>query len=477
MSPKLAHLSNALVKWEKATLTRRFMDACDQFITLVTHREYTGGNPAIARVYAPLRASVITILAIIFITLVFGLLVPIESAAIAHGRVVVVGQRKTIQHLEGGVIKSILIKDGDVVKKGQPLIEISDVTPRANRSIVQADLWNERVAEARLSSLRENKEEVHYPADIMAEAKTNVDLAKTIQVQSALFVTQREAQLGKLNTLKQRIAGYKEEIGGLQAQIQGAEGQMRFLKEEIVMMQTLLKQGLATKPRLLALQREMEALRGSRGQNIAQIAQIEQNIAEMDLQIINQENDFATQIAGELKETQSKINDFKERLSSAVDIMDRTVIVAPTEGVVTGLKMHTIGGIIHAGEPILDVVPQNAQLILEVRVQPGDIDVVKPDLNARVLLSAYKARRMPVLMGKVTQVSADAFTEQQGAQLVSYYTAKVEVPQSEIHASGMPINLTPGMPADVYIRTGSRTFIGYLMAPITDSMEQAFREE
>lgn len=239
-------------------------------------------------------------------------------------------------------------------------------------------------------------------------------------------------------------------------------------------MATLLAKGLTSKPRLLALQRESEALRGQRGQNIASIARIEQNIAEMKLQIINQKNDFATEIAGELKETRSRMNEYRERLGATKDVMQRTVITSPSEGIVTGLSVHTVGGVIEPGQPIMDIVPQDQPLVLEVRVQPMDIDVVSKGLPARVIFSAYKSRRMPLLTGSVTQVSADAFTDNQG---LSYYTAKVEVSPDEISRVEMPIRLTPGMPTDVYIRTGSRSFLGYLLAPVMDSMHQAFREE
>jgi HlyD family type I secretion membrane fusion protein len=158
--------------------------------------------------------------------------------------------------------------------------------------------------------------------------------------------------------------------------------------------------------------------------------------------------------------------------------MERTVVLAPTEGIINGLKFHTVGGVVAPGAPILDIVPQSDLLVLEVQVKPTDIDVVKPGLESRIIFPAYKSRRMPMFMGKVTKVSADAFTEQQGMQTISYYTARVEVDGTQVKSlehSG--VNLYPGMPADVYIRTGSRSFLGYLLEPLTDSMDKAFKEE
>lgn len=197
----------------------------------------------------------------------------------------------------------------------------------------------------------------------------------------------------------------------------------------------------------------------------------------MGLTLIRGRCKSARQVAGELGEVHSKINDQEEKLRAATDVMQRTVIVAPSEGVVTGLKFHTVGGVVSPGEPIMDIVPQGEQLVLEVQVQPVDIDVVEPGLESRVVFSAYKSRRMPLLTGKVTQVSADAFHEQQGAQSNSYYTARVEVDGKELDKLDTKVKLYPGMPADVFINTGTRTFLGYLFSPLSDSLHRAFKEE
>ncbi len=459
------------------TRLQRFMKATDAFVALLMQRRYNGQNPAMAYTYGPLRMSVLFMLAITIVTLVFGTLVPVESAAIAKGNVAVMSKRKTVQHLEGGIIKNILVRDGDMVKVGQPLLEISDIAPKANRTMVQADLWMESAAEARLNALHENKDALAFPQEIIDAAQSNAELAKTLQAQQELFRTQRETQIGKLQTLQQRIAESNEEISGLKAQIRSAEGQLSYINEESTMVKDLLKDGLATKPRLLALQRNAEELKGMRGQNMALIAKVQQGMTETQMQMINQQNDFAAQIAEELKEVRSKINDYQEKLSAAADVMKRTVVTAPSEGIVNGLKYHTVGGVVEPGAAILDIVPQNEELVLEVKIQPTDIDVVKPGLESRVIFPAYRARRMPLFTGKVIQVSADAFTEQQGLSQTSYYTARVEVDTKQMHDLSAPITLYPGMPADVYIKTGSRSFLSYLMAPITDSMDRAFKEE
>ncbi len=430
------------------------VEGIDRFIQLLMNRKYRGHNPAVAAAYAPLRASMIVISAITVITVVFGLFVPVESAAIARGKVAVLSKRKTVQHLEGGIVKRILVEDGDAVKKGQPLIEISDVAPKANREIVKNELLAQRASEARLAALHDDREVIAFPAEVLKAAEHNPDLSKTIKVQEELFATQREAQHGKLDSLQQHIAQLQEEITGLQAQIKSADGQLALTEEEIASVIPLLKEGLATKPRLLALERQAEQLRGSRGQNLALIAKAEQGITEARMDIINQKNEFATQIAQDGRDVREKTNDLEEKLRTANDVVTRTTVTAPSEGIVTGLKFHTVGGVISPGASILDIVPQSDKLVLEVRIQPTDIDVVKPGLDARVVFPAYKARRMPLFTGKVTQVSADSFSEEQGLQTVSYYTARVEVDGDQLGPLDSGVSMYPGMPADIYVRTG-----------------------
>jgi HlyD family secretion protein len=455
----------------------RFLMLAQAGAQLASRGEYRGPNPAIAAAYAPLRAGFLVMGATTLVTLTFGALAPIESAAVAHGHVVVLSNKKTVQHLEGGIIKQIFIKDGDLVRAGQPLLELSDIAPRANHGIVRTELLVARAEEARLVALRDKKAAISFPTEMNEEAKTIPELAKAMKAQADYFAIQHESQQGKVKTLALRIAQLREEIVGLRAQVKSAEGQLALIGEEVSSVQILVGKGLAPKPRLLALQRTQEELGGNRGQYVAQIAKAEQTISETRLQIINIENEFATQLAGELREVQMTIADQEKKLRAATDVVDRTTITAPSEGIVTGLKFHTVGGVVAAGTPILDIVPQSDTLIIEAKVQPTDIDVVKPGLPSKIVPTAYKTRRLPKLTGNVTQVSADRFTDQNGLESSSYYLARVEVDKNELARLATNVRLYPGMPMDVYIRTGTRSFLGYLLAPLTDSMYSAFREE
>lgn len=452
-------------------------DYMDKFATIVANKEYKGENPAIAAVYSQFRSCLIVISVITFITIVFGTLVPIESAAIARGSIVVVSKRKTVQHLEGGVIKAILVDDNQLVKKDQPLIEISDVAPKANREIIQSELWVLKASQERILALQNKAEEIKFPQEMLDAAENNVELKQSIKSQTELFNSQLKLQQGKVNTAKQHMKSAEEEIIGLEAKIESTESQLVLIKDEISSVESLLKKGYATKVHYHELLRTAAELKGNSAQFKAEIAKSKQGITENEMEIANLENDFANKTAEELHDVTSKIKDNEEKFSAAADVVRRTVITSPSEGIVTGLKFHTIGGVIGAGTPIMDITPQSDKLIVEAKVQPTDIDVVEVGLDARIVFTAYKSRRTPLISGKITQVSADTFSEQMGGQNISYYTARVEVDAQELAALNSKIKLYPGMPVDVFIRTGSHSFFSYMLSPITDSLQRAFKED
>lgn len=448
----------------------------DRLLKTLSQRKYSGSNPAIAAIYSPYRTSVIIMLATSFIILVFGSLVPVESAAIAKAQVVVLSNRKTVQHLEGGIVRKLLVKDGDVVKVGQPLLELSDVAPKANRSLLQNQLFVEQATQARLLALRNESPKLQFSADATEAAKHDPELEMMLREQASLFSSQRASYLDKAKTLRLKILQTRKQIEGLQSQVKSATGQISYISDEIQTVSKLVADGLATKPRLLALQRERERLIGDKGQYLADIAKAEQSINETEVQLLNLKNEFNTENADQIKDAHGKISDVQERLRAARDVVDRTIVAAPSEGIVTGLKFHTEGGVIAPGTPILDIIPQTETLVLEAQINPLDIDVVTPDLTARVIFSAYRSRALPQLEGKVTKVSADTFTEQQGLGEASYYKAQVAVDPEQLKRLAPQIKLYPGMPAEVYIHTGSRSFLGYLFAPITDGLHKAFKE-
>ncbi len=398
---------------------------------------------------------------------------PLASAAIAPGKVILSGNKKTIQHLEGGVVDEIYIREGQTVKAGQPLIRLNETAARARLDLFGKQYQTARATEARLIAERDGLSSISFPDELLNPAKSTQTLKEILTSQERLFESRRASMQGQKKVLEQKKIQFREEIVGLEAQIQSASEQIALLNEEIGAVRKLLRQGNAQKPRLLALQRQQASLKGQRGDFKARISRAEQSIAEADIQIINGRNEFANQVATEMRDSVDRIADLQERLKASSDIIDRIVVTAPLSGVVTALQTHTIGGVIRPGDTIMEIVPID-ELLVEAQVSPQDIDVVRLGLEARVMLSAYAARRVPPVAGKVVHVSPDRFEDERNG--MPYYKARIRVDEKDLETHE-EIELQPGMPADALIVTGERSVLSYLMTPITDSFRKAFREE
>lgn len=403
----------------------------------------------------------------------WGALAPLDSAAVARGTIVLDSNKKTIQHLEGGIIKEILVREGDKVVAGQPLMRLSETAANARQDTLVAQLRAALALEARLIAERDNSDQLAFDKDLI-DHQTDPEVAKTIDSQTRLFVSRKDEINGKINILNQRKAQANDQIVGLTAQEAAARSQLRLIRDEVETVNTLLKSGNANRPRLLALQRREAELRGIQGQYQSEIAKTKQNITETELQIINTRNEMVNSVMKELREVQVTIADLREKVKASSDIRDRLVIASPHAGIVTGLVYHTVGGVIAPGTSIMDIVPQDDKLVIDAQVAPQDIDVVHAGLKARIRLTAFRARTTPIIEGKVVNVSADKFVDKASNQ--SYYVARVEIDKDMLHKLNH-VELYPGMPADVLIVTGSRTFLHYLMGPITDTFNHAFREE
>ncbi len=406
---------------------------------------------------------------------VWSALAPLKSAAIASGQVVLDSNRKKIQHLEGGIVAEIYVREGDKVKAGAPLVRLDDTAAKARLDLFRAQSVAARALVARLVAERDNKEKLDFPEDLIKEEEANPIVQENLDSQRRLFTTRRKNLDGKLAVLKQKVEQYKEEIAGLESQKKSANEQVSLLDDELVGVKKLEKEGLALKARVLGLERNKSAMLGQRGEYISEISKAQQAIAETEITMINQKNEFLNEIVSELKEAQAQVADLEERIRASADTVDRIVIPAPISGQVTGLKVHTIGGVIAPGEAIMEIVPQDDKLIVEVKVRIDDIDVVRPDLEAQVRLSAYRSRYVPPLHGKVIYVSGDSFNDERTG--APYYLARIEVDLDEIKDLERNVKLYPGMPAEALIVIGSRSFLSYLLDPLHMSMNRAFREE
>jgi HlyD family secretion protein/epimerase transport system membrane fusion protein len=398
---------------------------------------------------------------------------PIAGAAIAPGVVSPDGRRRTVQHLEGGIIHQILVSAGDRVSVGQPLIVLEETQALADYRRILVQRRTYAAMQARLEAEQASAPEVTFP-DWLAADSGEVEVAEILDTQRTLFATRRAAQESRASIMRQRIAQLEEQIGGLEAQIDSENRQLALIASEVRDVQELVDRGLERRSRLLSLQRQQADIEGRIGANQAAIAQARQTIGETELQILNLEADRQDEIANELNQVRFERAGIEQDLSRTQDILARTSITAPINGIVVENRFTTVGGVIRPGEPIMDIVPQEEELLIDARVSPNDIDSIQIGMTAQVILSAYSQRRLPRIDGTVRSISADRLVDEVTGQ--PYFLARVEVNPEELAELEGQISLTAGMPAEVYILTGERTALEYLMEPVIQSFRRAFRE-
>jgi HlyD family secretion protein len=398
---------------------------------------------------------------------------PLESAAVASGVVESETSRKTIQHLEGGIIRKILVADGDAVRAGQTLILLEDTKARAEVQSLQGQLWDATAREARLQAEQHGQERVSFPAKLVTMQNESPPVAAVLAAQQGIFETRRQVFQSQAAVNREKRSQVEKEIEGLRAQESAASRRVEIVREEAATVAMLVDKGLERRPRLLNLQREMADIEGRRGEIVAQISRAGQVINESEATLLKLESDRQNEIAQSLREAQNQIFQIRERLQAADDQLLRTAVRAPEDGVVTELRFHTLGGVIGAGAPLMDLVPSQDRLIVTARVRPEDIDVVHPGLSADVNLLPYNQRRVPRIQGTVTHVSADRLVDKRTDQ--PYYAAKIRVHQRIAGIDG--VQIIPGMPAQVFIKTGRGTVAFYALRPLLDSFNNAFHED
>jgi HlyD family secretion protein len=402
----------------------------------------------------------------------------IAGAVIASGTVMVESSVKKVQHLSGGIVGEILVKEGSEVEAGEVLMRLDDTLTRANLGVVQSqlDLYNAR--EARLLAEQDGLESVTFP-----EAKHNrptTEAAKSaITGEERLFQARREGREGQRAQLHERIAQIGEEIRGLSAQQQSKDAEIKYIGEQLVGVSELYKKNLVTSERYVQLQRDQARLQGERSQLIADMARSRGKIAETELQILQLDQDFRTDVLKDLRETQAKIAELQERANAAADELKRTDIRAPQAGIVYQLQVHTIGGVIAKGDTVMQIAPRADALIVEAKVAPQDIDQVAVGASVRIRIGAGNRRTTPDLEGEVTVVSPDLAhdteTTPKGMPSQQYYLARVALSEEDL-VSTPDLHLVPGMPAEVYIRTQDRTPLNYLIKPLREQIARTFRE-
>lgn len=389
----------------------------------------------------------------------------LSGAVIAAGRLVVDSNVKKVQHPSGGVVGAIRVREGDKVKAGQLLVRLDATVTEANLAIVSKSLAEFEAREARLKAERDGAAMVRFPDGLQPDL---------IAGEASLFKLRSEARAGKRAQLEERVAQLGEEIAGLGQQKTAKAREMTLIADELDGIRKLWKQKLVSIGRVTLLERDAARLEGEHGRLIAAVAQTKGRVSETELQILQIDQDFRSEVAGELRDMEAKIAEYSERKVAAEDQLKRIEIKAPQDGVVHQLAVHTVGGVVQGGETLMLIVPVSDELTVEAHVAPQDIDQITAGQSAVLRLSAFNQATTPELNGRLITVAADLTTDEKTG--ISFYTARVSLPRGEI-AKLKGLALAPGMPADVFFPTHERTILSYLVKPLSDQMERAFREE
>jgi HlyD family secretion protein len=396
-----------------------------------------------------------------------------SGAVIAQGTLVVDSNVKKVQHPTGGVVGELLVRDGDKVKEGDIVVRLDDTQTRANLQIVVKGIQELLARKAREDAELAGSAEIKFPAEL-TERAGEPDVAYIIDSEKKLFEIRRSAREGLKAQLTERTVQSEEEIKGISAQVTSKDKQIDWIKQELEGVNDLWKKQLVQFNRVTQLERESARLDGERGQLIAAIAQSRGKIAEIKTQILQIDQDMRTEVGKDLAEIRGKMAELIEKRVAAEDQLKRIDIRAPQNGMVHQLDVHTVGGVVTAGQQIMLIVPDADKLIVEAKAQPQDIDSLRVGQSAVLRFSAFNLRTTPEINGIVTLVSADVTQDQRSG--LSFYTVRIAVPPQEIARLGDEIKLVPGMPVEVFVQTSPRTVLSYVIRPFHDQLARAFRE-
>jgi epimerase transport system membrane fusion protein len=403
---------------------------------------------------------------------VWSFFAPMDSSALAPGVVVVKSFKKTVQHLDGGIVAKILVKDGDLVKEGDTLITLDDAQIKAQLGIAFGQYFAFAAQVARLEAERDQKPQIDFSK--MQDDGTDPRAHEAKLAETNAFLARKNAYEGQISVLQQRVQQVSSKVQGLQAQVVSKQALASSYAEEIKDLKELLAEGFADKLRVRELERQHAVQTGETAQLTAEIATNQLLISETRLQILQLQKQFQEEVAAKLSEAQTQLNDATQRVNANRDKLERVLVKAPASGMVMGLAVHTEGGVVPPGSPILDIVPQDAELIIEAQVSPMDIDRVTVGLQAEVRFSAFKQSKTPRMFGQVSQLSADRFVDPKTG--APYYLARVELTADSRQELGK-LQLLPGMPAEVLINTGERTLFEYLAQPAANAIARSFIED
>jgi HlyD family secretion protein len=396
----------------------------------------------------------------------------LDGAVIAGGTVVVATNVKKIQHPTGGVVGKIYVKNGDHVKSGDMLVRLDETVTRAGLQLITKQIDELLGRQARLRAERDDVDVLTIPPELTARSDEPA-VAQIISGETSLFETRVSARRSQKDQLGERIAGLEEEITGLSLQSEAKQSEIDLIGSELKSLEGLELKQLVTTSKLNALRREGARLRGEMAQLKAAAASAKQKIAETEVQRISIDREAKSDIGKELRETEGRIVELSERRVAAEDQLKRIDLRSPVDGLVHEMSVFTVGGVINTAEPLMIIVPEGDKLVVEAKIAPQDIDQARSHTDAKIRFPAFNQRTTPSVSGRISNIAADLTRDQQ--HNLSYYVARVEIPDEEMKTL-TGLKLVPGMPAEVQIKTSSRSALSYLLKPIEDQFAKAFKE-
>jgi epimerase transport system membrane fusion protein len=396
---------------------------------------------------------------------------PLGNAVYGSGIVTVQSYRKTVQHLEGGIVKELLAHDGDTVHKGDPLIILDDGQLNSEYESTRNQLITARAKEARLRAERDDLPAI--PA-LKIDGVESDRAREAIDGEAQVFRSRHDARLGEISVQKERIGQLKQQILGLNDMIATKVSLEKSYTGEITELKDLLRQGFVDKQRLLEQERKLDMLKSEVADHQSTITKTRLQINETEMQIVQTNQKFSSDVAKDLSDVQAQVFDLQEKASALKDRLSRIVIRAPEDGMVLEMKVHTIGGVVSAGTPLLDIVPESSELVVEAHVSTNDIDRITLGKLTDIRFSAFNSATTPVIQGQVTRISADRLTDEKTGE--GYYLVRVKVTDEGMQRLGSR-KLQPGMPAEVLINAGERTMLEYLLKPARNMFAKSMIEE
>ncbi|MEM7215409.1 MAG: HlyD family type I secretion periplasmic adaptor subunit [Pseudomonadota bacterium] len=397
----------------------------------------------------------------------------LAGAVIAQGTVVVEGKSKTVQHLDGGIVAEINVSDGDSVDQGDVLVRLDETLLEANLEIYRNRVLEAVARRSRLVSERDELEQIQWNEELLdiLDMEQRESIRKGHQ---RLFQARRSAMRGQIDRLNEQVLQFESQSNGVIALKASKGRQIGLLSEELQAVSQLKEKGLATNAQVLGLERQRENLTGQIGEHDADLSRIANSINEAQIQVLQIEREARQTVLTELREVEQEINEVTQQLHATVEQLRRVEIKAPASGVIHELSVFTIGGVVGPGAPILQVIPQNQNFIIEANIEPQFIDELYPEQAAAIRFSAFNQRTTPELNGSVSGISANVVVDEQTG--LPFYKVRLSVPPEELERL-QGLQLIPGMPVEAFIKTRDRTALNYLVKPLLDQINRAFREE